>query len=51
MKKTQEQLFLEVKERLDYYRLPTVFPFEALDLLSQLLGLVDKHSHKNGKEN
>lgn len=50
MKKTEEQVFLEVKERLDYYRLPTIFPFEALDLLSQILTLLDKQAVQ-GKEN
>jgi hypothetical protein len=32
--------FLWVKEKLDYYRLPTNFPFEATPLLHQLLTLI-----------
>lgn len=51
MKKTQEQEFLEVKEKLDYYRLPTIFNYEDLHLLSKLLELLDKQSHKDEKEN
>lgn len=51
MKKTQEQVFLDVKEKLDYYRLPTVFPYEAVDLLSQILSLLDRHAKREGKEN
>lgn len=50
MKKTEEQKFLEVKEGLDYYRLPTIFPFEATDLLWQLLAVLKKQDHR-GKEN
>ena len=41
---------MEVKEGLDYHRLPTIFPIEATDLLSQLLGLLKKQDHQ-GKEN
>ncbi len=33
--------FLHVKERLDYYRLPTNFPFEATNLLAKLLQMID----------
>ena len=42
MSKTEEQVFLEVKERLDYYRLPTSFPIEATKLLHKILCLLDK---------
>lgn len=50
MSKTEEQAFLEVKEKLDYYRLPTIFPIEATTLLQQILSLLDKSS-SNNKEN
>ena len=50
MAKTDEQVFLEVKERLDYYRLPTIFPIEATNLLQKILTLLDKSS-SNNKEN
>ena len=46
MKKTEEQKFLEVKEHLDYYRLPTSFPYEATDLLAKLLALIPRESNK-----
>ena len=50
MKKTEEQKFLAVKEKLDYHRLPTVFPIEATDLLQRVLALVPKNN-RNDKEN
>ena len=46
MKKTEEQKFLEVKEHLDYYRLPTSFPYEATDLLAKLLAMIPRESNK-----
>ena len=52
MAKTQEQLFLEVKQKLDYYRLPTIFPVEATHLLQKILSLLDQYaSNQNNKEN
>jgi hypothetical protein len=39
--KISQELFLNVKERLDYYHLPTTFPIEATTLLSKLIKLID----------
>lgn len=36
--------FMYVKERLDYYRIPSSFPIEATGLLTKLLGLLDEHN-------
>jgi hypothetical protein len=44
--KISQELFLSVKERLDYYHLPTTFPIEATQLLSKLIKLVDRTNHK-----
>lgn len=44
VEKISQEQFLKVKERLDYYRLPTNFPFEATPLLNRLLSLVDAPS-------
>lgn len=44
--KVSQELFLSVKERLDYYHLPTTFPIEATHLLSKLVKLVDSANHK-----
>ena len=38
--KVSRELFMNVKERLDYYRLPCTFPVEATQLIDKLLGLV-----------
>lgn len=39
--KVSQELFLSVKERLDYHHLPTTFPIEATPLLSKLIKLLD----------
>lgn len=36
-----QELFMRVKEKLDYYHLPTTFPFEAAPLLNKLISLVE----------
>lgn len=35
--------FMYVKQRLDYYRLPSSFPIETLGLLTKLLGMLDQN--------
>jgi len=48
--KVSQQLFLKVKEKLDYYCLPTSFPIEATHLLSKLINLIDSSSGKSESE-
>lgn len=36
-----QELFLSVKERLDYHHLPTTFPVEATPLINKLIKLID----------
>jgi hypothetical protein len=43
--KTDQQTFLHVKQRLDFYRLPSSFPIEATSLLSKLLELIDANTN------
>jgi hypothetical protein len=45
--KISQELFLDVKERLDYYHLPTTFPIEATPLLSKLIKLVDGNQRQH----
>ena len=47
--KVSQQLFMKVKERLDYYRLPATFPFEATPLLNKLLNLLDNKGGENSQ--
>lgn len=35
--------FMYVKQRLDYYRLPSSFPIETVGLLTKLLGMLDQN--------
>lgn len=44
--KVSQELFLGVKERLDYYHLPTTFPVEATHLLSKVIKLLDAANHQ-----
>lgn len=39
--KVSQNLFIQVKEKLDYYHLPSNFPIEATHLLSKLLNLIN----------
>jgi hypothetical protein len=39
--KVSQSLFMKVKEKLDYHRLPASFPIEATHLLSQLLNMLE----------
>jgi hypothetical protein len=45
--KVSQELFLKVKEKLDYHCLPTSFPIEATHLLNKLINLIDSSSNKN----
>jgi hypothetical protein len=36
-----QELFIKVKERLDYHRLPAQFPIEATTLINKLLSRID----------
>lgn len=47
--KVSQELFLSVKERLDYHHLPTTFPVEATPLLNKLIKLIDGN-HKQHKQ-
>jgi hypothetical protein len=43
--KISNALFLEVKQKLDYHRFPTIFPIEAAPLLLQVLRKIDEISN------
>jgi len=47
--KVSQELFMRVKEGLDYYHLPSTFPIEATALLDKLINLIrsgsPQHSH------
>ncbi len=48
--KVSQELFMKVKEKLDYHKLPAQFPIEATPLLSRLLSIIDAkstHLHPN----
>lgn len=42
--KLDEGGFMYVRQRLDYYRLPSTFPLESTELLRKLLLLLDEHN-------
>jgi len=44
--KVSQNLFLQVKEKLDYYHLPSSFPIEATHLISKLLTLVNSSNNQ-----
>jgi hypothetical protein len=45
-----QELFLSVKERLDYHHLPTTFPVEATPLINKLIKLIDgNHKQPQGQ--
>ena len=46
---TREQEFLYVKEKLDYYEMPTLFPQEATKLISKLLQKLDNNTNKHNQ--
>lgn len=44
LEKVSQALFMSVKEKLDYHRLPSHFPIEATPLISKLLFIIDHKS-------
>lgn len=47
LEKVSQSLFMSVKEKLDYHRLPAQFPIEATPLISKLLSLIDQKSNSD----